>query len=89
MLQGNPSLSQVRITDSENQSLDRLVTEKVVAEMLCLGLSTVQQYRLKGLGPRHLKIGKSVRYRLSDVQDYIKNCRSFQSTSEADKGVRS
>jgi len=74
---------------SEVNLLDRLVPEKVVAEMLCLGLSTVQQYRLKGLGPRYLKIGRSVRYRLSDVQDYIKNCRSFQSTSDADEGVRS
>lgn len=76
-------------SNNSSDGFDRLMTEKEVHKLLGIGLSTLQQWRVKGLGPRYLKIGRSVRYRLSDVQDYIRNCRSFQSTSDADKGVRS
>ena len=63
---------------------DFLINEKAVAKWLAVGLSTVQQWRLKGQGPRFIKIGKSVRYRQSDVLAYIREQESFSSTSEAD-----
>jgi predicted DNA-binding transcriptional regulator AlpA len=64
---------------------DRLLREREVFEKLNIGESTGQQWRLKGLGPKFVKIGRSVRYRESDVQAYIDNLKAFQSTSEADE----
>jgi len=61
---------------------ERLLREKDVFERLNIGLSTGQQYRLKGLGPKFVKIGRSVRYRESDVQAYIDSLKAYQSTSE-------
>ncbi len=33
---------------------------------------TVRAWRAKGFGPRFLKMGRAVRYRVEDVQDYEK-----------------
>ncbi len=65
---------------------DRLIGEKEVADLLSLGLSTVQQWRVKGKGPKFLRLGRLVRYRTSDVLDYIESLKAFSSTSEADMG---
>ncbi len=61
---------------------ERLLREREVFERLNIGVSTGQQYRLKGLGPKFVKIGRSVRYRESDVQAYIDGLKAHQSTSE-------
>lgn len=64
---------------------DRLMNEKDVAAYLGLGLSTVQQMRGKGTGPRFIRLGRLVRYRASDLRAYIEK-NTFQSTTEADTG---
>ncbi len=65
---------------------DRLIGEKEVAAYLSLGLSTIQQWRLKGKGPRFIRLGRLVRYRESDLRVYIEGLASYQSTTEADMG---
>lgn len=49
----------------------RLQTESDVAEILNVSVRTLQQWRVSGFGPRFIKVGRAVRYRLSDVQDWI------------------
>ncbi len=61
---------------------DRLITEKEVQSLLRLGESTVQQWRLKGRGPRFVKLGRTVRYRLSDVQEYVRTLGTTNRTSQ-------
>jgi len=47
-----------------------LLTESEVVELCGLGRSTLRKYRIKGeLVP--LKLGKSIRYKRSDVEQFI------------------
>jgi len=72
---------------NSSQSYDRLMTEKEVHKILGIGLSTLQQWRLRGKGPKFCRLGgKMIRYRESDVRAYIDNLNSFRSTTEADMG---
>lgn len=50
---------------------DRLLTECEVADLLNISVRTLQAWRVRGGGPRFIKVGRAVRYRLSDVQDWI------------------
>lgn len=63
---------------------DKLLTQKEVKEITGLADSTLEQWRIKGKGPKFIKLGRLVRYRLSDVQAYISGLQGFHSTTEAD-----
>jgi predicted DNA-binding transcriptional regulator AlpA len=60
---------------------DRLLTTAEVAERLRVSTSFLAKARVTGLGPRFIKIGRSCRYRLSDVESYERS-RARTSTSE-------
>ena len=66
------------------QNTDKLLTQKEVKEITGLADSTLEQWRLKGKGPKFIKLGRLVRYRLSDIEAYISGLQSFNSTTEAD-----
>ncbi len=64
-----------------------LLTTKETAELLGLGKSTLEQDRLYGrLGLPFVRLGRSVRYRRSNVESYLQNLKTFTSTSAADEG---
>ena len=46
------------------------LTDIEVASRLGVSRFTVRSWRLKGVGPRFLKMGRAVRYRPQDVDDY-------------------
>jgi len=46
------------------------LTDIEVASRLGVSRFTVRSWRLKGLGPRFLKMGRAVRYRPQDVDEY-------------------
>ena len=46
------------------------LTDVEVATRLGVSRFTVRSWRLKGQGPRFLKMGRAVRYRTEDVDDY-------------------
>ena len=48
----------------------RTLTDIEVASRLGVSRFTVRSWRLKGLGPRFLKMGRAVRYRTQDVDEY-------------------
>ena len=48
----------------------RTLTDVEVAARLGVSRFTMRSWRLKGLGPRFLKMGRAVRYRPEDVDDY-------------------
>jgi len=49
---------------------DCLITEKQAARMLSVSHRTMQAWRRIGFGPRFCKLGRSVRYRRSDVMGW-------------------
>ena len=46
------------------------LTDVEVANRLGVSRFTVRSWRLKGVGPRFLKMGRAVRYRPQDVDEY-------------------
>ena len=48
-----------------------LINETQVAQLLCCTKSALRRWRREGRGPRFVKIGRLVRYRQEDVEDFI------------------
>lgn len=51
------------------------------AERTGLSGSTLRKLRLTGKGPRYIKLGRAVRYRVSDLEAWL-SARTLSSTSE-------
>jgi len=51
----------------------RLYSEKEAAEMLNISVKTLQAWRFKGNGPRYYKLGRCVRYKIEDLEDFLNN----------------
>ena len=59
------------VTRQSSTAADRrTLTDIEVAARLGVSRFTVRSWRLKGVGPRFLKMGRAVRYRPEDVQEY-------------------
>lgn len=52
-----------------------LLSAEQVAELTGLALDTLAQWRSQRRGIPYLKIGRSVRYDVGDVQAYLRGCR--------------
>jgi excisionase family DNA binding protein len=50
----------------------RMLTDIEVAARLGVSPFTVRSWRRKGVGPRFLKMGRAVRYRPEDVDEYVR-----------------
>ena len=60
------------------------VNEKEAARVLYISPRTLQRWRLTGEGPRYVKLGRLVRYGLTDLADFAE--RRFR-TSTSDDGT--
>jgi hypothetical protein len=68
---------------------DQLLTEIEAAQLRRQSVRTLQAERLRGDGCRFVKIGRSVRYRLRDVLEFIElNVRVSTSDVAGDTGER-
>jgi Helix-turn-helix domain len=63
-----------------------MLTTHEAAQRLAWSVRTLERLRLTGLGPRYVKVGKCVRYRVSDLEAFVAS-RVIASTSES-VGVR-
>ena len=66
---------------------DVLLREGEAASFLDLSKRTLQAWRVQGRGPKFIKVGRSVRYRLEDLQTFV-NENVHQSTSEKSYRVK-
>ena len=48
------------------------LTERQVAQQLGLSVATLRAWRHRGKGPRFLRLGRSVRYLPSDVDEFVR-----------------
>lgn len=67
------------------KELDKLYTENQTALFLGnedkpFAVRTLRRWRVEGNGPAYLKIGKSVRYRHSDLTNYLNSCLRTSTT---------
>ncbi|MBB3020842.1 excisionase family DNA binding protein [Microvirga lupini] len=61
-------------------SEDSLTTSQA-AKYLGMSASYLAKARMDGTGPRFMKIGRSVRYRATDLDDFLRSC-TRSSTSQ-------
>lgn len=54
-------------------STTRLINEKAAAAMLGLSIRTLQTWRWRGCGPRFLKVGRLVKYSITDIESFIES----------------
>ena len=52
---------------------DRLLREQDVAEMLGVAIATLRAWRRVGKPPAFIRLGRAVRYRMSDLRELIRN----------------
>lgn len=50
---------------------DALLNEVQAAQFLNLSVRTLQAWRLKAVGPRHVRAGRAIRYRRRDLIAWI------------------
>ena len=58
-----------------------LLNSREAAYRLGLKTNTLEGWRLKGFGPKFIKVGRNVRYRISDLDEWLES-RERNSTSE-------
>lgn len=61
--------------------MSQLIKETEVAALMCVAPATLRKWRWEGKGPRFVKIGRTVAYRLADVHAFIE-AQIRQSTSD-------
>jgi excisionase family DNA binding protein len=61
--------------------MSHVMNEHEAAPVVGLAVATLQKLRVKGGGPRFVKLGRSVRYRQSDLEEWL-SARVVGSTSE-------
>jgi hypothetical protein len=64
--------------------MERLLTEKDVAQVIGRAVSTLQKDRCAGGGIPFIRLGRLVRYRGCDVAAYLASLPAHSSTTEAD-----
>jgi predicted DNA-binding transcriptional regulator AlpA len=67
---------------------NELLDENTVAVLTGRATSTIQKSRLRGDGPPFVRLGRSVRYRRRDLQEWIDSLPAIRSTSESPGGQR-
>lgn len=71
------------IPANDHDYLDRLINEKEAAAFLGYTVRALQNWRLRGGGPKFIKVSaRSIRYRRRDLYTWIEE-RTVSSTSDA------
>jgi len=55
------------------KSLDRLLTVEELASYLGVPVATLYQWRHRGEGPPGFRVGRYIRYRRNDVEQWIRD----------------
>lgn len=59
------------MSENSTEFANYLLNEHQAAEYLNLSVRSLQAWRVRGCGPRYSKIGRSVRYRLCDLDAFV------------------
>ncbi|MFY4729118.1 helix-turn-helix transcriptional regulator [Nitrospira sp. BLG_2] len=61
---------------------EQLIDQRAMSRMLGITTKTAETWRVRGSGPRFIKVGSLVRYRKADIQAWLIS-RTASSTSES------
>ena len=59
--------------DSAMETLDRLLTVEELADYLGVPIATLYQWRHRREGPPGFRVGRYIRYRRNDVEQWIRD----------------
>lgn len=62
-------------------AIDEALDTAAASRALGISVSTLEKWRVAGIGPRFLKLGRLVRYSRRDLEQWL-DARRVQSTSE-------
>jgi predicted DNA-binding transcriptional regulator AlpA len=65
-------------------STERYLNEREVSTLTGLALPTLRNYRSTNQGPPYVKVGRAVRYSLSDVYEYMEARKITPGTASDD-----
>jgi hypothetical protein len=65
------ALMEPNMHNKQTVNADEILTERDAAELLKVSCRTLQAWRCARVGPRFIRVGRSVRYRRSDLFDWI------------------
>jgi predicted DNA-binding transcriptional regulator AlpA len=57
----------------ELETLQPMLNERDVARITGMSVQTIRRWRLLQGGPKYLKIGSAVRYKLKDISDWLES----------------
>jgi predicted DNA-binding transcriptional regulator AlpA len=66
--------------------VDRLLDQHEAATVLGVSVRTLERYRVTGTGPRFCRLGRLVRYRECDLEDWVRSSLRT-STSDIPKAI--
>ena len=58
-------------SNTVSRQKQQFLTEREVEELGLASRRTLQSWRLLGRGPRYIKVSRSVRYRLGDIEEWL------------------
>ena len=65
------SKSEPSVSEQVVESLDRLLTVLELAEYLSVPTATIYAWRYQSKGPRGFRVGRHLRFRKGDVEDWL------------------
>jgi excisionase family DNA binding protein len=68
--------------------LEPLIGIEELAEYLGVPIKTLYKWRQEGAGPCSVRVGRHIRYFVSDVRDWLSQQRGFEQVGEADDEAR-
>ena len=71
--------------ESSSRQTTAVLDTRAAADFLGVSARTLEGFRVRGGGPRFVKIGGSVRYRIASLEEYL---RDQERTSTSDPGQR-
>ena len=71
------------ITEFESAPPSALFSQETVAAIRQCSVATVERDRWAGTGIKFIKMGRLVRYRKEDIQNWLAELPSLQSTTQA------
>ncbi len=52
--------------------MEKLLTTEELGELISVPVKTLADWRVRGIGPAYARIGRHVRYRPADVDDWLR-----------------
>ncbi len=78
------SVNQTKSGDHNDYVTPDILTTQEAAQHLGLAVSTLNKWRVYGSGPKFIKLGRAVRYRLKDLETFM-TTRTKLSTSQPNR----